>query len=60
MKFIEFLKKIQEEGESVAPTNSAGSGKVAGIGVGPQGEPGRRAVLLSKPIKRRQLNVKSK
>lgn len=32
-------KKIKEDAAAV-PTNSAGSGNVAGIGVGPQGEPG--------------------
>jgi hypothetical protein len=31
------MKKLNED----APTNSAGSGAVAGIGVGPKGEPGR-------------------
>ena len=30
------MKKVYED----APTNSAGSGGIAGIGVGPQGEPG--------------------
>lgn len=29
-----------EEGEGMAPTNSAGSGNIQGIGVGPKGEPG--------------------
>lgn len=33
-------KYIQEDGAVVVPTNSAGSGAVAGIGVGPNGEPG--------------------
>jgi hypothetical protein len=33
--------KLKEDGVGVgAPTNSAGAGGVAGIGVGPQGEPG--------------------
>lgn len=31
------MKKVYEDG---APTNSAGGGGIAGIGVGPQGEPG--------------------
>ena len=31
------MKKVYEDG---APTNSAGAGGVAGIGVGPNGEPG--------------------
>jgi hypothetical protein len=29
-----------EDGEGAAPVNSAGSGNIAGIGVGPKGEPG--------------------
>jgi hypothetical protein len=32
-------KQLKEDGV-VVPANSAGSGAVAGIGVGPQGEPG--------------------
>lgn len=32
-------KKLKED-MGVAPTNNAGGGAVAGIGVGPQGEPG--------------------
>lgn len=35
------MKKVYEDGVGVgAPTNNAGSGGIAGIGVGPQGEPG--------------------
>lgn len=35
------VRKIAEEGEGGGtPTNNAGSGNIAGIGVGPQGEPG--------------------
>lgn len=48
-------KNIKED----APTNSAGSGGVAGIGVGPQGEPGvpkkkklRSIVMSKKPLSR--------
>jgi hypothetical protein len=33
-------KNLKEDGAVVVPANSAGSGAVAGIGVGPQGEPG--------------------
>jgi hypothetical protein len=36
MKKIRFRKKVNEE----APTNSAGSGNIAGLGVGAKGEPG--------------------
>lgn len=55
-KFIDFLKKIQEEG---VPTNVVGGGQVAGLGVGAQGEPGRRAVM-KKMIKRKPPNVTNK
>ena len=37
-------EKIQEE----APVNAVGAGNVAGVGVGPQGEPGGKAALLKK------------
>lgn len=45
----EILKQINEEG---APANAAGGGDVAGLGVGPKGEPGRSAVL--QPMLRRK------
>lgn len=36
-----------------APVNNVGGGNVAGLGVGPQGEPpGRLAIMKKKPIKR--------
>jgi hypothetical protein len=33
-------KPLQEDGMMGAPTNAVSTGQVAGIGVGPQGEPG--------------------
>lgn len=53
-KFKEF---ISEEGEggiigSSAPTNSVGSGNLAGCGVGPRGEPPGPKGLLFKKIKK--------
>lgn len=49
--------KVKEQ--VAAPANAAGSGSVAGIGVGPQGEPGvypkkklRQVVLTKTPLKR--------
>jgi hypothetical protein len=33
-------KPMQKEDGEGAPTNSAGGGQIAGIGVGPKGEPG--------------------
>lgn len=37
-----------------APTNSAGAGAIAGIGIGPQGEPGRKNVMTTM---RRKANI---
>lgn len=34
---LKLLKNIKED----APTNAAGGGNIAGIGVGPDGEPGK-------------------
>ena len=39
MSRLEKIKSIIQE-DGGAPTNCAGGGAVAGIGVGPQGEPG--------------------
>jgi hypothetical protein len=41
-----------------APTVNAGGGAIAGIGIGPQGEPGRKAVMM--PLARRRLDVLNK
>ncbi len=43
------LYKVYQEEVAV---NAAGAGNVAGLGVGPQGEPGRSAKLMKKPLKR--------
>ncbi len=50
--------KVKEQVAAV-PTNAAGSGAVAGIGVGTQGEPGvypkkklRQVILTKTPLKR--------
>lgn len=40
--------------ENAVAVNSAGSGSIAGIGIGPQGEPGGRKQLLFKRILRRK------
>lgn len=42
-----FKDFINEDGVSAAPVNTAGGGGIAGIGVGPQGEPG---VKRKKPL----------
>jgi len=38
--FKEFKNKIIEDGEGGAPANNVGGGNIAGVGVGPAGEPG--------------------
>lgn len=46
----ELLKDLEEE-----PVNVVGDGKVAGLGVGPQGEPGGKiAALLKAPLRRKR------
>ena len=47
----EIINKIDED----APANAAGSGNIAGIGVGPDGEPG---VNPTKAMKRKKENEK--
>lgn len=38
--YYDQLARIEEDGEGGMPANNAGSGHIAGLGVGPQGEPG--------------------
>jgi hypothetical protein len=48
------VEDLREEPIDEEPANVAGSGAVAGLGVGPQGEPGykkKRRVILSRNIK---------
>lgn len=45
------MSKIEED----APANAAGSGNVAGLGVGPQGEPPGPQNILTKLIRRKKL-----
>lgn len=55
--YMDHATELMEEGEGGAPTNSVGSGKIAGAGVGPQGEPGvkkkRKKELIIKDVLRR-------
>jgi hypothetical protein len=48
-KMMYFKRKLQQED---APANSAGGGAIAGIGVGPQGEPGISRSVMKKYKKR--------
>lgn len=47
-KKIGAIRGVKEE----VAVNAVGAGNVAGLGVGPQGEPGRSAKLMKKPLKR--------
>lgn len=56
------LKKLSNITEDGVPVNNAGQGKVAGIGVGPSGEPAGRRSLLNRVrnmLKRKVPNVGS-
>jgi hypothetical protein len=35
-----------------APVNAVGGGNIAGVGIGPQGEPPAKAKMTRKPLKR--------
>ena len=48
-RIIPSLRKFMED----APVNNVGDGKVAGLGVGPQGEPGGRKFILNKKLMKR-------
>jgi hypothetical protein len=53
-RIINRLKALKEE----APVNSVGTGNIAGLGVGPKGEPGRNPSLM--PMVRRSKNFAGK
>lgn len=50
----ELLRQLKEE----APVNNVGSGNIAGLGVGPKGEPGRSATMM--PMVRRSRDFAGK
>lgn len=58
MKTFKQFLLVKEE--SPVPVNAAGTGSIAGIGVGPQGEPGGRKSIMNKMIRRKTPNVGSK
>jgi hypothetical protein len=54
-KYAEPMKK-EDAGAMGAPTNAVGGGQIAGVGVGPQGEPGvkkRKTATFISFIKRK-------
>lgn len=57
----EQIKLIVEEGEgaATAPVNNVGGGKVAGLGIGPQGEPPKKT-KLNAMFKRKMIDVDPK
>lgn len=63
-KFNEYLviteAKMTEEGEGGVPANNAGGGNVAGLGVGPQGEPAGKIKTKNKMLKRKVIDVAPK
>lgn len=54
--FMSYYNNLVEE----APANAVGGGNVAGIGVGPQGEPGGKAAVMKQILKRKKPNVDPK
>lgn len=57
---VEYDRVLNEDGEGATPVNNVGSGKIAGLGVGPQGEPPKK-ILINKMFKRKMLqNVDTK
>lgn len=56
-----FKQFLEEDGEgAVAPVNNVGGGAIAGVGIGPQGEPGvspkrkkLNPVLTTEPLTRK-------
>lgn len=55
-------KPIQKEDNGGAPVNAVGGGQIAGVGVGPQGEPGvtkkKKPMLFSSFLRRKLPGVK--
>lgn len=55
-------KPIQKEDNGGTPANAVGGGQIAGVGVGPQGEPGvtkkKKPMLFSSFLRRKLPGVK--
>lgn len=59
--FNEQLAMLNEDGVAVAPANNVGGGKVAGLGVGAQGDPPKSTkVKINNMFRRKMVNVGSK
>jgi hypothetical protein len=63
-KFNEYFAiteaRMSEEGEGGLPANNAGGGNVAGLGVGPQGEPAGKIKTKKKMLRRKVIDVDAK
>lgn len=63
-KFNEYLAlteaKMNEDGEGGLPANNVGGGNIAGLGVGPQGEPAGKIKTKKKMLKRKVIDVDAK
>lgn len=63
-KFNEYLAlteaKMTEEGEGGLPANNVGGGNIAGLGVGPKGEPPGKIKTKNKMLKRKVIDVDAK
>lgn len=52
--------KIKDVKEDAVAVNNVGGGQIAGVGVGPSGEPGGKKAKLLKTLRRKQPNVGTK
>ena len=56
-QLADILEQVKLNEDGGAPVNSAGSGNVAGIGVGPQGEPGVKLAMIRRYIKKNKSDM---
>jgi hypothetical protein len=56
-QLADMLEQVKLNEDGGAPVNSAGSGNVAGIGVGPQGEPGVKLAMIRRYIKKNKSDM---